>query len=216
MVYNVSLKGQSPFSPSPRNIYVNFKRSESLFTLTKIWIYRVGDDNPRMCTAVRLSKFGLATIVRTRSALPRRALLLDPYSAYALSPSDEIIASKYGIALIDASWEHVRNIFPKIKNKERRALPFLVAGNPVKQDQPMTLSTAEAVAAALYIIGHMPEAISILSAFRWGYHFMEINKRLLDEYSACSSSSDVVSVQLRELERRQRDTRNPPSVLNGI
>jgi len=158
----------------------------------------------------------MARLVSSPRALPRGAVLLDPLSMRALSPQDAWAIDRFGLALVDVSWEHVRSVVPKVKNRHRRALPFLQAGNPVKQDQVGTLSTAEAAAAALYIAGHREQALSILSAFGWGKHFLELNEALLERYSHCKDSSDVVRVQEAELERRWRGTRNPPSVLDGI
>jgi len=183
--------------------------------MPNVFIFRKGDDDPHACTALRLSKAGYAQVFRSLKAMPVRALLLDPFSQYALSPADVLYVRRNGIAIIDCSWEHAHMIFGQARNHVRRALPFLIAGNPVKQDQPVSLSTAEAAAAALYILGWKEEALDILGTFKWGAHFLELNQKLLDKYASCPTSKEVVEVQLQELERR-RDARNPPSVLDGI
>ncbi|HEV51451.1 MAG TPA: DUF367 family protein [Thermoprotei archaeon] len=183
--------------------------------MPKIWVYRKGDDNPHACTALRLAKAGDVELVRSVNAIPRGSLLLDPFSQYALSPADATFVGWHGLVLIDCSWEHAELVFKHVKNRVRRALPFLIAGNPVKQDQPVNLSTAEALAAALYILGWKDKALEILNRFKWGAHFFTLNQDLLDKYASCLTSREVVEVQLSELERR-RDARNPPSVLDGI
>ncbi len=183
--------------------------------MPKIWVYRKGDDNPHACTALRLAKAGEVQLVRSVNAIPRSSLLLDPFSQYALSPADADFVERHGMALVDCSWEHAELVFKHVENRVRRALPFLLAGNPVKQDQPINLSTAEALAAALYILGWKDQAIRVLTHFKWAGHFLDLNQSLLDKYSSCLTSKEVVEVQLRELERR-RDARNPPSVLDGI
>lgn len=184
--------------------------------MQKIWIYREGDDDPHACTALRLFKVGLAKQVESLSFFPRQALLLDPFAQKALSPSDRARAARYGIGLVDCSWEHAQMIFRSLRNRERRALPFLLAANPVKQYQPITLSTAEAAASALYILGWKEEAVDLLSKFKWAELFWALNQNLLEAYSRCSDSSEVVRLQIEEIERRQRGARNPPSVSDGI
>lgn len=48
-----------------------------------------------------------------------------------------------------------------------RLLPFLLAANPTKYGQPCTLSSAEALAAALAIAGKMDDARTLMARFHW-------------------------------------------------
>jgi len=60
---------------------------------------------------------------------------------------------------------------------------------------PTKLSTVEALAAALYIAGFGEEAERLLSIFKWGPHFITMNKELLDSYAKARDSSEVVELQ---------------------
>jgi len=77
----------------------------------------------------------------------------------------------------------------------RRALPFLIAANPVNFGKPCVLSSVEALAAALYIIGEKDKAIELLSKVSWGIRFLEVNKEPLDMYTNAKDSSEVIKIQ---------------------
>ena len=53
-------------------------------------------------------------------------------------------------------------------------LPLLLAANPGNWGKPGRLTTAEALAAALYLAGRASEASEVLGAFRWGRRFFEV------------------------------------------
>ncbi len=112
----------------------------------------------------------------------------------ALSPLD---SARNGITVLDCSWEHVEEVFPQLVklNLQHRALPYLVAGNPVNFGRPFKLTSAEAFAAALYIIGHKEQAHSIMSKFNWGHTFLELNREPLEEYSKAKDSTEVLKIQ---------------------
>ena len=74
-------------------------------------------------------------------------------------------------------------------------LPLLLAANPVNWGKPGKLSTAEALATVLYLIGRAKQARQVLGAFRWGERFFELNKEPLEAYAAASSSSELVELQ---------------------
>ncbi|MPC49534.1 Ribosome biogenesis protein TSR3 [Portunus trituberculatus] len=53
------------------------------------------------------------------------------------------------------------------------------------------------------VAGDKEGALLYLSKFKWGKTFLKLNGELLDKYSACKSSSDVVEMQnlhLKQLE----------------
>jgi pre-rRNA-processing protein TSR3 len=77
----------------------------------------------------------------------------------------------------------------------RRALPFLVAANPVNFGKPCKLSSVEALAAALYILGEKERAGELLSKVSWGVRFLEVNREPLDLYASAKDSSDVIRIQ---------------------
>ncbi|MGE4395651.1 MAG: DUF367 domain-containing protein, partial [Methanobacteriales archaeon] len=76
-----------------------------------------------------------------------------------------------------------------------RALPYLVAANPTNYGKPFILSTAEALAATFYIIGLKDIAVNIMSSFKWGLHFLDLNRELLEAYSKAKNSREVVKIQ---------------------
>lgn len=59
----------------------------------------------------------------------------------------------------------------------------------------MQLSTAEAFAAALTILGERAEAEQVMTAFPWGVRFFEVNAEPLADYAACATSGEVVRAQ---------------------
>jgi len=78
-----------------------------------------------------------------------------------------------------------------------RCLPFLIAGNPVNFGKATKLSTVEALAAALYIIGHADQASELLNIFKWGHTFLELNYDRLESYRKARDSKEVVELQKR-------------------
>ncbi|MCK5304553.1 MAG: DUF367 domain-containing protein, partial [Candidatus Heimdallarchaeota archaeon] len=76
-----------------------------------------------------------------------------------------------------------------------RALPFLVAANPVNYGKPSKLSTLEAIASALYILGDKIQAKEILALVKWGDEFFKINKDYLKRYTEAKNSKEVVEAQ---------------------
>jgi pre-rRNA-processing protein TSR3 len=75
----------------------------------------------------------------------------------------------------------------------------LIAGNPTNFAKATKLTTAEALAAALYIAGFKDEARELLSIFTWGHTFFELNAMLLDDYAAAKDSTEVVAIMQSKL-----------------
>ena len=69
-----------------------------------------------------------------------------------------------------------------------------MAGNPVNYSRIGMLSTAEAIAAALYIMGFEDQASAILDKFRWGHTFLELNDGLLREYAKVAEPDQIQRV----------------------
>ena len=76
-------------------------------------------------------------------------------------------------------------------------MPILLAGNPVNFAKPTKLTTAEALAAALYIGGFKLESEDLLSIFKWGHNFFDLNRERLDLYATAKSSGEIVEMQRR-------------------
>jgi pre-rRNA-processing protein TSR3 len=166
-------------------------------------------DDPRKCTAARLLQKGEINLARSVNKIPRGAVVLDPEAEKALSCEDIDAALKHGLLVVDCSWKLLTR-FPKLKAGLRhRALPFLVAANPVNFGKPQRLSSAEAIAAAVYILGDPEKAERVMSHFRWGGTFIQINRELLEGYSAAATSMEVVGFQdaaLRSITVAGRDS----------
>jgi len=155
-------------------------------------IYTANQCDPKRCTGRKMERFGLARSTRRWNNL-RGRLVLSPFSERALSPADKTEVGR-GLAALDCSWAHAEEVFGKMRLRER-ALPFLVAANPVNFGKPFKLSTVEAFAAALVILGERPQAEEILAKFSWGHVFLELNREPLEEYAAAKDSREVVAIQ---------------------
>jgi len=158
-----------------------------------LYAYDARECDPKKCTAKKMARFGLLTIVPNLKGFPRGCVLLTPIAKKAFSPEDREAAERHGLAVLDVSWKRER--FPRAVGTKARALPFLVAANPVNFGKPFKLSSVEALAAALYILGEVGQAEQLLSKFKWGPHFLDLNREMLDEYSKAKTSGEVVRAQ---------------------
>jgi pre-rRNA-processing protein TSR3 len=156
-----------------------------------LYAYRDNSCDPRKCTVKKLEKAGFLTIFTKISQIPRNTLLLDPTAEQALSPADKYARS---ITVLDCSWVVLDT--GKVRSwRIRRALPFLVAANPVNFGKPCVLSSIEALAAALFITGNRERASVVLSKVSWGIRFLEVNREPLDMYANAKDSTDVIKIQ---------------------
>jgi pre-rRNA-processing protein TSR3 len=131
--------------------------------------------------------------------LPKRAVVLNPFSEIAFSPADRPRIEINGLAALDCSWEHAEKVLLKRVRGTSRCLPILVAGNPVNFGKLTKLTTAEALAAALYIAGFSEQASGVLSIFKWGHTFLELNRERLESYASAKDSHEVIELQERFL-----------------
>lgn len=156
-----------------------------------LYAYRDNSCDPRKCTVKKLEKAGFLKIFTRIAQIPRNTLLLDPTAEQALSPADRFVKS---LTVLDCSWV-VLDTGQVSSWRIRRALPFLVAANPVNFGKPCKLSSVEALAAALYIMGEKERAGEILGKVSWGVRFLEVNKEPLDLYAGAKDSTEVVKIQ---------------------
>lgn len=156
-------------------------------------IYYEGNDDAKKNTALKMKRKGLAELVERVDEIPPHSVLLDPFAEKALSAEDVPLVVTSSLAAFDCSWETAEQMLPRARRRlEPRALPYLVAANPVNFGKPTKLSTVEAVAAALYIYGRPEQAEACLGVVNWGPRFLEVNREPLDAYAACATSTDVV------------------------
>ena len=161
-----------------------------------IWL---AQDDPKKNTAVRVSKDNLLRLHKDFRRLPKRGIILEPLCGKVLGPEDREIFEKNGALVgLDCSWAQIEESVEHVMRRTRlkpRTLPLLLAANPVNWGKPGKLSTVEALAASLYLLGRVEQARNLLSKFRWGERFLELNQEPLDAYSNAKSSAELVALQ---------------------
>lgn len=160
----------------------------------KLYLYNAKQCSPNLCTGLKLARHDKVRLLRRLSEIPKSSLILDPFALKALSPEDDKDIVRRGLTVIDCSWKNVEETFNKIKGI-KRALPYLIAANPINYGKPTKLSSAEAFAAALYITNHKEKAEEILSLFKWGLNFIKLNENLLEDYSKAENSTEIIKIQ---------------------
>ena len=161
----------------------------------RLTIYHANQCDPKRCTGLKLKRHGLVRLVNKMKFLPKRAVVLNPFSEIAFSPADRKRVEDFGLVALDCSWEHAEKVMLKQVKGTSRCLPILIAGNPVNFGKATKLTTAEALAAALYIAGFRQEAAELLSVFTWGHTFLELNEALLETYAAAQDSTEIIKMQ---------------------
>lgn len=142
--------------------------------LPNIYCLHYNECDPKKCTALKLKKFELLKIIPAIRSRLKKAIILNPFSRSELSVDDRDLILKYGLIVLDCSWKNL------IKFKDSnwingRRLPPLIAANSVNYGKWEKLSSAEAIAAALFITKFVEHARLILSKFSWGDEFIKIN-----------------------------------------
>eukprot|EP01017_Pseudomicrothorax_dubius_P046414 TRINITY_DN8171_c0_g1_i1.p1 TRINITY_DN8171_c0_g1~~TRINITY_DN8171_c0_g1_i1.p1 ORF type:complete len:197 (+),score=81.69 TRINITY_DN8171_c0_g1_i1:61-591(+) len=123
-----------------------------------------------------------------------------------VSAEDTEIIKKSGILVIDCSWNKFEGLhLPTILNP--RKLPYVIAVNPVNYGVPYKLTDAEAIAATLYITGFENEAETVLSKFKWGLNFLDMNRESLDLFKECKNSREVEKKEFEFLRAREEEAR---------
>ena len=161
-----------------------------------IWL---AQDDPKKNTAVRASRDDLLRLHKDFKRLPKRGIILEPLCGKVLGPEDREIFDSHGALVgLDCSWAQIEESVEHVMRRTRlqpRMLPLLLAANPVNWGKPGKLSTVEALAASLYLMGRVEQCQELLSKFRWGERFLELNKEPLEAYAEAKSSAELVSLQ---------------------
>lgn len=156
-------------------------------------VYHVSQDDPKKNTARKLARFELVSLFDRVDRIPRGSLLLDPFAEQAMSPADSAVAHERGVVALDCSWKLAEQVFPDTRKRTvPRALPYLMAANPVNYGKAFQLSTAEALAASCAILGEKAQAEMLMSKFIWGPTFMTLNANPLNDYASSKNSREVV------------------------
>ena len=152
-------------------------------------------DDPAKCTAAKLARFGFSIALHRVQQIPRKSLVLNPFATQILLPGDKIGAAQHGLVAIDCSWEKVHGAFRTRLPGLGRRLPILLASNPVNYARQHKLSSVEALAAGLCIMGFKEKATQLLSLFKWGPTFLTLNAQPLEAYSAASSEDELAKAE---------------------
>ena len=162
-----------------------------------LWL---AQDDPKKNTAVLSSKRGDITLHKRVNTLPKKGIILEPLCGKIFGPEDHNLLTQQNGSLVglDCSWKQIESSVEQVMRRTRlkpRMLPLFLAANPVNWGKPGKLTTIEALAAATYLTGNREQASKLLSGFRWGERFIELNYEPLQEYSSAKSSADLVELQ---------------------
>lgn len=185
-----------PFSESSES-----SNEEESFQVA-MWDFNQCD--PKKCSGRKLARCGMIKTIKIKQKFP--GLVLTPTGQRCVSPSDRDTIKEKGIAVVDFSWAKIDETpLSQLKVGHARLLPFLIAANPINYGKPCQLNCVEALAAAMYITGFKKTAKEYLSKFSWGHSFLELNDELLDSYSECKNSSEVIAVQQEFIKNAQQE-----------
>lgn len=162
-----------------------------------LWL---AQDDPKKNTAVLSSKRGDITLHKKVNTLPKKGIILEPLCGKIFGPEDHNLLTQQNGSLVglDCSWKQIESSVEQVMRRTRlkpRMLPLFLAANPVNWGKPGKLTTIEALSAATYLTGNREQASKLLSGFRWGERFIELNYEPLEEYSSAKSSADLVELQ---------------------
>jgi len=146
-------------------------------------------DDPKKCTAAKLVKFNLAKKITNIS---KSTLTLNPFADHTLLNSDK--NNVRSITGIDCSWNFADQTFVKKFGGVSRKLPYLLAGNSVNFSKLGKLTTVEAIAASLYLLGFENQSTELLGKFKWGHTFLDLNKNLLNDYQNATSEREIQDI----------------------
>jgi pre-rRNA-processing protein TSR3 len=156
-------------------------------------VYMLRQDDPFKCTAAKLAKFRLAEPVKF---IRRSSIVLNPFSQTPVTRNDVAIADS--VCAIDCSWERADEVLKHqrlLSHGIGRRLPAMLAANPTNYAKLYKLSSAEALAGALYILGEKKLAADIMDKFKWGHTFLELNVNLLEDYANAETEEQIAQLE---------------------
>jgi pre-rRNA-processing protein TSR3 len=159
----------------------------------ELYVMMYRQDDPKKCTAAKLVRMSQVKPVPRRYYFSRNTVILDPYAEDLLLPGDRGWAT--GLAVVDCSWRLAGEVFPRRIRGVHRRLPALMAGNPTHYAVIGRLSSVEALAGSLIIMGRRDLGEKLLSYFKWGETFLTLNADALREYSEASDARTMMEVE---------------------
>jgi rRNA small subunit aminocarboxypropyltransferase len=162
-------------------------------TAVKPLVYMLRQDDPFKCTAAKLAKFRLVEPVKF---IRRNTIVLNPFSQTPVTKND--IGAADSVCAIDCSWERADEVLKSrrlVSQGIGRRLPAMLAANPTNYAKLGKLSSAEALAGTLYIMGEKKLAAEIMDKFKWGHTFLELNSNLLEDYANAETEEQVEQLE---------------------
>jgi pre-rRNA-processing protein TSR3 len=154
-----------------------------------IYALEMGQDDPTKCTARKMIHMELAKGVSRKFHASDSIIVLNPFAHRMLSPPDK---GAKGILVVDCSWNLAKETFFRKVGGKHRVLPVLLAANPTNYARPSMLSSVEALAAALYILGEVELADEYLAIYKWGPTFKTLNAEPLEAYRKARTEGKVL------------------------
>jgi pre-rRNA-processing protein TSR3 len=169
----------------------------------RLYLFLAREDHPKACTGRYLLHRGLVRELRGPPTRPV-PLLLDPHAEQPLSPRDRAWVDRSGLLAVDCSWNRLRDRggYPDEERwlggiRERRRLPWLIATNPQHFGRLTELNTAEALAAAVWILGAPEQARRLLAGLRGGTAFFDINGAALTAFAGAPDAPALKAEETR-------------------
>lgn len=156
-------------------------------------VYMLRQDDPFKCTAAKLARFRLVESVKF---IRKSSIVLNPFSQTPVMKKDVEVADS--VCAIDCSWERADEVLKHQRLLSQgigRRLPAMLAANPTNYAKLGKLSSAEALAGALYILGEKNLAAEIMDKFKWGHTFLELNTNLLEDYANVETEQQIVQLE---------------------
>jgi pre-rRNA-processing protein TSR3 len=160
--------------------------------LIGVFALEMGQDDPTKCTARKMINMDLAKGVGRKFHASDYTVVLNPFAHRVLSPSDKGVKS---VLVVDCSWNQAQEVFFRKVGGKHRRLPLLLAANPTNYSRAGVLSSVEAVAATMYILGEVEEAQRYLSIYKWGPNFLTLNEEPLEAYRKARTEGKVIQAQ---------------------
>lgn len=176
--------------------------------VSAITIFHANQCDRKKCTGIKLWHYYKKKRFRTVNKMqfvkqiryiPRYSLILNPTAPITLLNKDRPIFNRSGLTVLDCSWNQAEEIFNK-NFPNPRNLPLLIAANPVNYGKPSKLSSVEAITAALVLLGEEKKALELLSIFKWGEQFLNLNSELLEQYIQCDTAEEIRNVEISYFE----------------
>ena len=185
-----------------------------------LYMWDFNQCDSKRCTGRKMARLGMITTISLSAAGSGSGgsggagdsryfcgLVLSPKGRGCVSPVDAPLVALQGLSVIDCSWALTDDLPYDRMRGQHRLLPFLVAANPVNYGKPEKLSCAEAIAAALWIVGLRGDARTVMAQFGgWGGEFLRLNEAFLEAYASTrDGAAGVAAAQARLLEEARRE-----------